>query len=271
MKEQKIAFFDWDGTLSADGKTVGAENRAALAAFRAAGNLAVLCTGRCLAFLPPASLTLPMDGVIAGAGTNVLFDGSPAGLRRLADGSFSGKRIYNRAMPAALVREMLEAYMPHKELCCKLEGETGQFFLHPPAHFLPLSVPDFEIASPDDFFARYPHAPISKATIFTADNSMPHPLPEMGDKVACLQYAWYEELCLHGETKATGIAHLIDALGIPRENTLAFGDSENDRAMLSFAAVSVAMETAPADLRALATRVAPQADDGIAAILREYC
>ena len=157
-------------------------------------------------------------------------------------------------MPDALVREMLEAYMPHKELCCKLEGETGQFFLHPPAHFLPLSMPDFEIASPDDFFARYPHAPISKASIFTADNSMPHPLPEMGDKVACLQYAWYEELCLPGESKASGIAHLIDALGIPRENTLAFGDSENDRAMLSFAAVSVAMATAPADLRALATR-----------------
>ncbi len=272
MKKRKIAFFDWDGTLSADGKTVSAENRAALAAFRAAGNFAVLCTGRCLAFLPPAALSLPMDGVIAGAGVNVLFDRSGAGLRRFADGSFSGERVYNRAMPDALVREMLEAYMPHKELCCKLEGETGQFFLHPPAHFLPLSMPDFEIASPDDFFARYPHAPISKASIFTADNSMPHPLPEMGDKVALLQYERYEELCLPGESKASGIAHLIDALGIPRENTLAFGDSENDRAMLSFAAVSVAMATAPADLRALATRIAPPADEsGVAAVLREYC
>ena len=71
MKKRKIAFFDWDGTLSADGKTVSAENRAAVAAFRAAGNFAVLCTGRCLGFLPPAALTLPMDGVIAGAGIDV--------------------------------------------------------------------------------------------------------------------------------------------------------------------------------------------------------
>ena len=272
MKKRKIAFFDWDGTLSADGKTVSAENRAAIAAFRAAGNFAGLCTGRCLGFLPPAALALPMDGVIAGAGVNVLFDGSPAGLRRFADGSFSGKRVYNRAMPDALVREMLDAYLPHGAHCCKLEGETGQFFLDTPARFLPLSPPDFEIFSANDFFARYPTAPISKATVFTADDTKPLPLPALADRVTFLQYERYEELCLPCESKASGIVHLLDTIGISRENTLAFGDSENDRAMLSFAAVSVAMATAPADLRALATRIAPPADEsGVAAVLREYC
>ena len=115
-------------------------------------------------------------------------------------------------------------------------------------------------------------APISKATVFTADDTKPLPLPALADRVTFLQYERYEELCLPGESKASGIVHLLDALGIPPENTLAFGDSENDRAMLSFAAVSVAMATAPADLRALATRIAPPADEsGVAAVLREYC
>jgi hydroxymethylpyrimidine pyrophosphatase-like HAD family hydrolase len=57
------------------------------------------------------------------------------------------------------------------------------------------------------------------------------------------------ELLPKGISKATGIEVLINKLGIPRENTYAFGDSCNDFEMLQYVAFGVAVGNADPKLK----------------------
>ena len=46
------------------------------------------------------------------------------------------------------------------------------------------------------------------------------------------------------QTKATGIMHLIDYLGIDKKDTFSFGDGHNDKEMIEFCEVGIAMGNA---------------------------
>ena len=77
------------------------------------------------------------------------------------------------------------------------------------------------------------------------------------------------EVTAAGVDKGSALLALADLLGIPHENTLAVGDSENDRAMLQKAGVAAVMANGMPEIRALAHLVS-KADcdhDGVAEIL----
>ncbi|HEY8346316.1 MAG TPA: Cof-type HAD-IIB family hydrolase [Symbiobacteriaceae bacterium] len=80
------------------------------------------------------------------------------------------------------------------------------------------------------------------------------------------------EITASGVTKGSGLERLAARLKIPREAIVAFGDADNDREMLEYAGLGVAMATAPESVRAVADRVtAPCDDDGVAQVLEELC
>lgn len=71
--------------------------------------------------------------------------------------------------------------------------------------------------------------------------------------------------------KTVGVARLLERLGIPWEQTAAFGDGENDAWLLREAGFSVAMEDGAPALRELADVIAPPAaQDGVARVVWEY-
>ena len=65
------------------------------------------------------------------------------------------------------------------------------------------------------------------------------------------------EVTAAGVDKGTALLALADWLGIPREATLAIGDSDNDRAMLVRAGVAAVMANALPEIRALGISSAP--------------
>lgn len=66
---QKIAaFFDWDGTLSYDGRTVSPATAEAVRTLRGRGNPVFLCTGRSTGFIPEEAWAVGFDGLVAAAG-----------------------------------------------------------------------------------------------------------------------------------------------------------------------------------------------------------
>ncbi|MFI2282813.1 HAD hydrolase family protein [Nocardia beijingensis] len=74
-----------------------------------------------------------------------------------------------------------------------------------------------------------------------------------------------------GVSKGWALEQLRIALGVPDEATLAIGDGYNDREMLRWAAHSVAMANAPADVRDLADEVTGHVlDDGVATVLERW-
>ena len=71
-------------------------------------------------------------------------------------------------------------------------------------------------------------------------------------------------------SKASALRAVCRAYGIDPAQTVAFGDHENDAAMLEAAGLAVAMGNATPGLKRLAARIAPDNDqDGVAAVLAE--
>lgn len=80
---------------------------------------------------------------------------------------------------------------------------------------------------------------------------------------------WYD-VCQAGLTKASGLAALLDRLGLSASGMLAMGDAENDLEMLKMAGLGVAMGNAAPLAKAAADRIAPDVkQDGAAILLDE--
>ena len=79
------------------------------------------------------------------------------------------------------------------------------------------------------------------------------------------------EVTAAGVDKGSALLALADRLGIPHENTLAVGDSENDRAMLEKAGIAAVMANGMPQIKALGDLVS-EADcdhDGVAELFRK--
>ena len=80
-----------------------------------------------------------------------------------------------------------------------------------------------------------------------------------------------DEITAPGADKGAGLLALADHLGIPREQTMACGDSENDLAMLDAAGFAVAMANSEACVFPHADAVtASNEEDGVAKAVYKY-
>lgn len=81
----------------------------------------------------------------------------------------------------------------------------------------------------------------------------------------------FVEILAAGVSKGAALQSLASALGIPREQTLALGDEENDVPALQAAGLGIAMGNAPAAVKAAAGAIAgPNTMEGWAEAIRDY-
>lgn len=81
----------------------------------------------------------------------------------------------------------------------------------------------------------------------------------------------YLEVMPKGATKGAALAYLMESFGIGRNETIAFGDGENDLEMLDWAGYGIAMSNAPLSVVSSAGRTRFSNDeDGIARWLEEF-
>lgn len=74
-----------------------------------------------------------------------------------------------------------------------------------------------------------------------------------------------------GVSKASALAEVARVLGVAQADVLAVGDGDNDRAMLRWAGLGVAMGQAPPEVKADADEVTGTVEeDGLAAVLERY-
>ncbi len=82
--------------------------------------------------------------------------------------------------------------------------------------------------------------------------------------------AGYFDVVCPGVSKATGLRYLLDRWNIRPEECVAFGDSDNDIAMLSMVGRSYAMQNAPQNVKDAAQFVAPPCtEDGVLQVLEQ--
>ncbi|STO07951.1 Cof-type HAD-IIB family hydrolase [Exiguobacterium aurantiacum] len=83
--------------------------------------------------------------------------------------------------------------------------------------------------------------------------------------------AMYYEFTDLGIDKARALDHVFRERGIDREHVIAFGDGHNDRSIIEYAGIGVAMDNAVEDIKAIANEITLSNNhDGIATVLSRY-
>lgn len=233
-------FLDIDGTLMPHGNVMDLsdghiceKNIRAIEKAKKLGHKIIINTGRGYSCLPKAVFSeIEPDGLICALGSYVELD---------------GKTVFNRPIEKALLSELID-YITAEKKPCRFQGKNGRF-----VHDTQRRFSDFWTAFSDknEFFEKLGDDFISKITI---DYDMEGEYYDfLKARFNTVKYTVSGEATSVGCNKANGMKLVLDMLGIPQERSIAMGDSENDRDVLTCAAVSVAMGNSPDSIKAICT------------------
>lgn len=265
----KILFLDYDETLLCSDKSVTAENRKALLAALEAGHYLAFTTGRPLhgAKVFFDRLDLPRDHcyLLCYQGC-VLYDlaRQETVMSKTMDSDALGaliallqeRDIYYQAF--ALDRFYCPAYTEVTRRYCENTRESYEV-LKTPEQLLEQKI--YKVMA-IDFYDRRPLAALQQQV--TSDPIFPFQ--------SFFSSPWFYEFCAKGQDKGSGLRYLADVLCIPRSDTIAVGDEENDIPMIEAAGIGVAMCNARDEIKAHADVVTTRDNNhsGVAEVIRRY-
>jgi Cof subfamily protein (haloacid dehalogenase superfamily) len=144
--------------------------------------------------------------------------------------------------------ESAERYAIFQGLDVHVVGDAGSWLPEPPTKVVIVGDP-FELDAVEVRMKRL------FAGRLEVSKSLPHML----------------EFTALGITKASGLEFLGGRLGFTREETIAFGDGENDVDLVEWAGFGIAVENAHERVKAAADWVCPPAaDEGVAVVLEAF-
>lgn len=261
-------FFDVDGTLVSHDQEGGEPdefmgNRPRPAIYDAFerlsknGHKAFICTGRPLCLISKSLLDLPTAGLVTGAGAVV---------------SMGGEILHEESIPYDLMERTIRL-LETKDLTIMLESTDQCVVLSPNGEvhsgfeYLP-HAKDLE-----GIRAVNPELHVTKLSFYE------DAFQAIGDDLELLKRDYdlfdlglgYYDMTLKGVDKGAGVRRAIELLDEPPSRTYAFGDSENDLAMLRAVDVPVAMGNALESVKAMAAYVTDSVnEDGVATGLEHF-
>ncbi len=260
----RLVALDLDGTLLRSDHTISERTRQTLARAANAGIHVTLASGRSYAAMRVWVESLGVrDPVISYQGAVVTYP-------------LSGVRAFERPLSSDVVQDVValaRAYSLSVTFYCDdliyVEDKRQSDAFYDRWFGLPWRiVPDLTRA--------LPAAPIKFILIGEGpelDAAQPEVQARLGTRMEILRsHKYFLEGLALGTTKATALAWVAQALGIPRGDTLACGDAGNDRAMVEWAGLGVAMANGSDEVKGVADLIAPSADDdGVAQVIERYC
>ena len=249
---KKAVFFDIDNTIWNAKNEIPESTVRAIRGIRANGHLAFLCSGRTRSFIRhPDLLGIGFDGIVSGCGTSV---------------EYGGKTLFYKKLDVDVVEHTILTVRKYGFRPI-LEGRK----------YLYLDLADFQ----DDIYGRKLIADMGDdlRTIQGEwrkwEASKLSCATESPDREKCFaELSGYYDYMIHNEavaefvpkgfSKASGMEKVCEILGMDMADTIAFGDSENDRAMILSAGTGVAMGNGAPAIKKIADLVArPMMEDGI--------
>ncbi|MFD6494225.1 HAD family hydrolase [Streptomyces sp. NPDC060188] len=256
----KLVATDLDGTLLRSDDTVSARTREALAAVTAAGAAHIVVTGRAVPWTRHILDDLGYQGLaVCGQGAQV-YD---AGEHRLLTSVTLDRQL------AGLALAKIEAEVGPLLLAASRDGLDGEVLVGPGYRVHDGPLPVVPIRDAADLWS----APLNKVYVqhpTLSDDELAAVATEVAGGLVgvTMAGAGIVELLPLGLSKATGLSLAARRLGAKAVDTIAFGDMPNDIPMFAWAAHSVAMANAHADLKAVAGEVtSTNEEDGIAVVL----
>ena len=268
MAEIKVLALDLDGTLTNDQKIVTPRTRAALDAAIEKGVTLVLASGRPTAGITPLAKDLGLDK----KGGCIL--------------SYNGGKIVDCATGETLVETTLDpAVVP--ELCAFAAAQDVAILTYNNEGIVCERDKD-EWANKECFTTKLPMIHVDDLASY-----VDYPICKM---LITLDPARRDEVCAAGQQQFAGridlypsspffieavplgvakdgsLAALMERMGLTRDNLMACGDGLNDRSMIGYAGVGVAMQNAEDPVKAVADYVtaADNNHDGVAEAVEKF-
>ncbi len=251
----KLAAIDLDGTLLNPDRQISEENKAAVAKLRANNIEVVLASGRkhedIYRFHQELELTSP---ILSCHGA-------------LVKDPVTGEVISNRNIPMEIVMHLLQEAVAN-ELSWVVYDERGVHLCRS-EYWLSEYVRRTCFDRPNicDSIEDYVFTHAEKVNWMGDEEIIRREFRRMFDMYAgklttVITDPDHLEFTLHGADKASGLIDLTARLGIAQEEVLAFGDSNNDVTMLSWAGLGVAMSHGTTQARLAAKMISAPGDEG---------
>lgn len=258
---------DVDGTLLRSDKSVDPETVVDIRRAADAGIHVVYCTGRGVAELKPCFDALPdMRYAVCSSGA-VVYDRA------------ARRAMYRHVIDGACVEEIMRVVKARGAMLHFLTGEQSivsaedvarmeeyHMGVYKPMYMrIATRVHDMEAESRG-------HGGIEKINVYFRTPEARRAGYEALERLP-LEFAQPGETTLEmtdlGVTKASGLLRLAEILGVPIDQTVGIGDSDNDREMLKLVAHSVAMGNAPREVMGLCDDVTLDNDhNGVGVAIR---
>jgi Cof subfamily protein (haloacid dehalogenase superfamily) len=249
----KIVFFDIDGTLVDEDKQIPQDTIDALDELKRSGAVAVIATGRAPYFFRPLAKRLGIDSFVSLNGAYTVY---------------RGEVLYKQAIPLTSLETLVRQAAANGHPLV-FEG-SDTFFTNVEDHphvFEAVSSLRVELPGFDPEYWR-------KQEIFQAFlHCEPHEEHLYAKAFSDLRLIrWHEkamDVLIHGGSKAKGIEAMLQMLNISPSEAIAFGDGLNDKEMLSYVGLGIAMGNSHPELLSSADYVTSDVDNkGISQGLR---
>lgn len=266
----RLIALDLDGTLlSPDHVTVSEANRAALRAAHSAGIAVAAATGRTLSILGDVCTQVPQIGY-------VLYSNGAGAANRL-----TGEVLYENALPWPDAARLFD-YFDRFPVFAEVYAGGVSYAQRDKERFFPFGVfpQDFVeearrgMTVCDSFRDTLRDKAVEKFTVYTVDKAlyraMWNELSADGGFAVTTSFPVSIDVTKAGADKGAALAGLCRALGLSPEQSMAFGDAENDSPMLHSAGIAVAMGNASDACKAAADYITKSnGEDGVAYALHE--
>ena len=273
----KAIVLDIDGTLLNTGKIIAEKTKQALIAAQEKGIKVILASGRPTTGMLELAEQLEMTKY---EGFLVSYNGA-----RVTD-CLTKEVLFNQAMSIETGQAILE-HLKKFDVIAMIDKEDYLYVNDVYSGMLDL--PDgafniieyearggnFKLSEIDDL-AAFATFPINKILIAAQPEYLQKIAPALHapfDKIVTAAFSapFYFEFTDKGIDKAKALNTVFPEMGIHSENIIAFGDGHNDRSIIEYAGIGVAMGNAVDALKEIADDVTLSCDeDGIAAGLEKY-
>jgi len=256
----RLIVADLDGTLKSESnpsftpRVLDAVKRA-----QSLGVHVVMATGRMFRTAEPFIRELGLEFAICDHGATI-YDMA------------SGKTIFEKRVSLELTREVAAFANNNLTLTACADGELYTNRIEPDVAKESYAVGHLHLVPDFSALVVEPQKILFLNDEPTTDKIFPEIKSRFGNRMQVVRASTRRVELTHRETsKGIAAAWLASRWGIPREQVIGIGDQDNDRSLIAWAGLGVAMGNAVADVKAIAKFIAPSAgEDGAAVVIERF-
>lgn len=246
MADYKIVFFDIDGTLINEEREIPKSTKESIEQLKESQIQVVIATGRSPYHLQPIAQELGIDSYVSFNGSHVVYQ---------------GKLIHDQPIPSRTV-QMLDEFARENNHPMVYQGNQQYYASHPNHPEILETYQWLKIAPPEYDPQFWQRSSIYQVMLYCKDQEEKKYIHHFTDLKFIRWHDYAMDVIPSECSKATGVKSILEYLNILPSEAVAFGDALNDREMLSFVGMGVAMGNAHEGLKPYADLTTKHVDNG---------